>query len=351
MNIRYIKMKIIVDVPQGFIQKIRTMIETGKYVSVEEFVEVSLLNQLSLEEDNNLNLDSFSKKKEIIKTEVPYPRIQNIGNILSLNEENYGKIILSEIPFENQLYSGPIWGQYNKIFPVKVTLRALANSLLDGNQYIDLDDFSKKTSEAARSLGLKLLDSDKMQKRVKGEKLSIALPVGENPYKSKTRFTNHFIGYLDSEGKLNGAPGKIKFISIVQKEKKKIGITKFGLQFASLLNPILDQDVHNEGTLSKKEIEYLIDHLRANIPEEYEAIIYLLSMIKEGKNRPSEQTQEILNIYKKLTIPQAGIFRGGLVSRMIELDLITSYRIGMREIGYKITETGLSLIKKGGVSI
>lgn len=336
-------MRIIVDVPQGFVQKIKTMIDLGKYANIEEFIEVSLLNQLKLETEEANPIANINYKNRL--TENPPPVFKStISNILSLNDENYKKIKISDVSDKNNKYFTTIWGQYNKIFPVKVTLRMLLNSLND-EKYINLNDFSKIAIDSARILGLKLLDADKMNKKTKGEKLSTALPVGDDPYKSKNRFMNHFIGYLDSEGRIIGAPGIMNFISLVKEEKTKIGITSSGLQFASLENPILDQDNCSNGTLSNNEIEFLIDHIKNIIPDEFFLMKNLLLSIQKGKNRPSEQLQEILNIQKNITLSQAGIVRGGLVSRMVELKLIESYRIGMREIGYNITERGTSLLE------
>jgi len=247
---------------------------------------------------------------------------------------------------------GVLWGQYNRILPIKFTLRILTNMLIENIEPPSLDSFSEGVAEAARHLGHQLLDIDKTKMRPKGKKLSTAFPVGEDPYKSKNRFKNHFIGYIDSNGIIIGAPGKLKFINIFYENEAKIGITEPGLSFALLENPIFDEDLKNDSSLSEEEISFYLNHIFNHLKEERNALISTLSGISTGINRPDELTQHILDLNKDMTRSQATIIRGGLISRMMELGLVSGFRVGMRGIEYRLTDSGVNLLElKGEISI
>lgn len=234
---------------------------------------------------------------------------------------------------------GPLWGQYNRILPIKLTLRLLVN-LLSKNSEIELEFFRENASDYARRIGLQLLDIDKTKKRTREERLSTALPVGNNPFKSKNRFKNHFIGYVDSKGAFRGAPAKLKFVSFHKKNAYDICITRPGLEFCLLKNPILDDNLSNDNSLSEEEKSYYIEHIKNYVPSEYDTMMLNLINISEGHNRPDDLTQILQKKYSNWTKSQANTIRSGLLSRMYELGLINRDRLGLREIAYALTDNG-----------
>jgi len=341
-----LKIKLIVDVPSGFLKKIQEFIQKGKYSGIEEFLEIALLNQLKLEEIGTIEDDyqiimrsgtEINKGSDTVH-QMAGPLFSNLSLI-----EQYNNIITADPPSNTLLSDGPLWGQYNRIFPIKITLRLLAN-LLSQNPELELKYFRENASDFARRLGMQLLDVDKTKKRTRGERLSTALPVGENPFKSKNRFKNHFIGYVDNRGVFQGAPGKLKFVSFHKKNAYNICITRPGLEFSLLKNPILDGNISNGDSLSEEEKLYYIEHIKNHVPSEYDAMMFILTNISEGHNRPDDLTQILQKKYANWTKSQANTIRSGLLSRMFELGLIYRDRLGLREIKYVLSIDGIKLI-------
>jgi len=334
-------MKMIVDVPGGFLDRIKELVQIGHYSSIEEFLELAIMNQIKLEADTNIInnrilLSPFNQQTNII----------HFDKKLQLKEKYDIEEIMA--PEDDEIEGNLLWGQYNRLLPVKFVVRYLANYLNENKKLANLDEFSEEASEHARRFGLQLLDVDKTKKRIKGEKISTAFPIGNDPYKSKLRFKNHFVGYMDTSGKIIGAPAQLKFIKIINDGSKKIGLTKFGAEFAKILNPVLDENIENENPFSADEIEFYITHLKNNLINEYGAIIFLLNQIKNGITRPNELTEKVILYDDNITKSQADIMRGGLVSRMSELGLINSIRVGMRGISYELAPHGMTLINAHG---
>jgi hypothetical protein len=345
-------MKVVVTVPPGFLNDINGLVKEGKYSGVDEFLEVAIFNQLNLEKEpitGNPILDPEKQSEPIndvtVEKDRTYSKVKKsivlkTSQLVELSS-NYDDVVIIEPPDEDKVTSGILWGQYNKIFPIKLTTRILANLLKENNE-ISLNEFKEIASDAARRLGISILDIDKSKRRKKGERLSTALPMGDDPYKSMTRFKNHFIGDVDRKGMLFGAPFKLKFINVVE---RKIGITKYGLSFAQLRNPLLDDNIKSNNSLSKDEIIFYIDHIFKNIIEESNGMLDILEGVKYGNNDPEKLTRYILSKNDRLQESEGSITRTGLVSRMIELELITSTRIGMRQIEYVLTPSGMELLK------
>lgn len=355
-----LKMKVVVDVPRRLLDQVEEAVDVGSYMHTREFVSVALENQVELEltgstdpgvmtiEEAVAGEDTSNHQGEITPNCKVKQSDPSIGGLLQ--QGDYDSIPEVPSPKEARLDDGPLWGQYNRVFPVKLTVRALANQM--GNlietgtenggdkQLISLKQFSESAADLGREYGLKIQQEDEGHSRGQGEKLSAALPIGDNPEKSKERFQTHFVGYAEQGGDLTGAAPHLLFVNIPEESPGMIGITEAGLEFAELWNPLLDGDLGSDKPLSNDEVTFYLQHVKDHLPTEYEAMALTAESIEDGDNRPDSLSIRVASLNNNWSEAQASTVRSGLVSRMYELGLVQRERVGQRGVAYRLTDKG-----------
>lgn len=349
-------MKLVVDLPDQLVGRIKDAVETGGYDDAREFVTTAIENQLKLEESDEAS-GSFKTLDEAIHefgqsdTQIdsdsreeakPHPTPES-----GLGRREYRSVVPSEPPELGRVSDGPLWGQYNRILPVKFVVRRLANVLeeqagenIDEATTTHLGEFSSDVAWEARNFGQELKRVDERRSRGRGEKLSAGFPTGEKTEKSIDRFESHFVGYADRNGNLTGAPATLRFINIFENDGHEVGITEHGLEFADIVNPVLDKDSGADEPLSHEEREFYMSHVREVLPAEFEAMIHTANSVHKGDNRPTSLSERVAELNEDWSDAQASTNRSGLVSRMYELGLVDRHRVGQRGVGYDLTDKG-----------
>lgn len=337
-------MKVAVDIPKETLEKIQNIINTEDYENPTEFVNSAIETQIRNEMKNKS--DNIPTIEEYLRENLD-PNLNTNTEIKSpLQKNNYSNIDTCKPPKSEYLENGPLWGQYNRLFPTKIIVRFLANSL-NRSKYNNLKSFYEDVSEIAREIGFQVKNVDEELNRKRGEKLSSALPIGNDAEKSKNRFKDQFVGKLDRNEKLTGACPTLRFVNITSKEQ--IGITDAGLKFAKINNPLIDDSINRDIALSENEREFILSHLSEVLPNEFEALISIVKSIEKGRDRPNSLNQDIASFNGNWSKNQADTIRTGLVSRMYELGLVTRERVGQRGIAYRLTEDGLDFSSRVGI--
>jgi hypothetical protein len=258
---------------------------------------------------------------------------------LILQSINYSKIKPIPPPEINQISSNHLWGQFNRIFPVKVGLRSLAGELSRSEtELIDLNSFRNGSAEMALKIGTILDALDNKLGNKRGSRLSTGLPsLQKDKLSSMSRFRNQFIGYLRKDGRMEGMSCALKFISIKPGTDGKlaVGISPMGLEFCKLKNSIIDLGEHDR-TLSSDESKFIVRHIIDELPKETEFMMILLSSIKHG----ADTAQKIVPKIGFQTRDEQNVLAtdvNGCLGRMSELGLLEKSTEGMSTI-YSITK-------------
>jgi len=348
-------------------------IAAGDYEDPQAFVRTAIENQIQLEEEVSQEtktleeaLNTVESGSEIEATpeesrvnEVVTERSQEPGvdgaaspgqideTTLPLIRRQYDNIPTVEPPDGSRLDKGPLWGQYNRIFPVKLVVRGLANEVLDTTEeeapydpWLDLQPFQRRAARTARRIGTEIAEHDERAGRKRGEKLAAALPTGDDPDKSMDRFETHFIGRAEHDNELTGAVPHLYFVDIARESPQQIGLTDAGQEFASLPNPLLDEGTDADTSLSQEERQFYISHVQDVREEEYTAMQKVAQAIEEGDNRPTSLTERVAYLNPGWSNSQAETIRSGLTSRMYELGLVDRSQVGQRGIAYELTTDG-----------
>ncbi len=233
-----------------------------------------------------------------------------------------------------------IFGQFNKLLPLKASCRALAHFLQDSPEGIPLNEGARHIAEEAAMLGEYLTQHDKKENLSRDAKLSIAFPsLGASNEKSRLRYANQFVANISKKGIVTGLPFEYKFISCTAEKPSLINLSESGLKFALLPNPVLDSNQDNpDKRFTDDEIEFLINHIIQHLPVENSAFGIIINTIRQGLNTP-EKIDDILsrNIPENRSINASFIAtqRSGVISRMAELGLVKRVRDGIR-VSYEL---------------
>lgn len=345
-NFKENQMKYIVYIPKNIIGEIRKIIDKEEYSNLNEFIITSLENQIILETGEKIRgelIPSFievpktitwkvSKKKEY-KDYSKWLSVENIDDIKTLPMPE-----IKDLEFPGTKYKDLwLWGQVNRIFPIKVGLRILSNMQKEKADFILLNDYHKKAGEIAKGFGYQLEKIDNQLKRKRGKRVSTALPIGKNAEKSERRYITQFLAIKRTDGILEGGMARLKFVNIQSLNEKEdlIGITKEGLEFTKLVNPILDVDLHSEKTLSDEEADFYIKHIVNRVPEELNPCKRILQIIRNGSTSLTEIDKELKKIKPEWTDVVITTQRSGALGRMNELNILNKTKIGTK-VFYKI---------------
>ncbi len=335
-------MKVLIDVTEEMFNRIK---EVNKDSSLSSFILIAIENQISLEKEQHTNLMEFDKKvpkpHEVIRPKHPEPKeaieVKPIIEILN-NPLDYKKI--TGVALKSPIKDYYIWGQYNKIFAMKFAVRYLAFMQLQNNSApVKLTEFQNKCSRAASKMKQILKQSDVHAGRIWGEGFSAGLP--EDEEKSWSRFIHHFIGYADSQGYQVGSISDIGFIVI---DNGRVSLSPHGLAFAKIKNPILDEDPFSPILFSQEEQEFLINHIRCNIPVEWKGIQTVIQWIEIGINTPDTLNAKFATLDPKWTEKMANTYRTGMLARIFDLGFITRKKIGVK-VNYIVTDVGKRMVR------
>jgi hypothetical protein len=210
---------------------------------------------------------------------------------------------------------------------------------------VELDEFLETATEEAVMYGEQIRAHEKKEGKIRDEKISAALPTED--HKSRIRYKFQFLAYIRRDELLDGAMALMQFCNVYQEKKKQmIGLTKAGLQFSLLNNPVLDNN-NFDRSLSEEECVFYINHIKENVKGEYEAVKWILNQIDNGKNEREMLNEVITKTFGKVWKATPAVIntqRAGLTARIYELGLIEKEKEGIY-VKYKLSEFGKSILK------
>ncbi len=333
-------MKIIVEFPSYIVEKIRVLVERGEFASLSDFLLLSAENQLLIEETDSHKAGSHSVLRNF---PINDPQDVQTGN---QGETSLELVTISQATLPTLKGTDDwIWGQLNRILPIKYAARLLAVKMSHTGEAHPLRKFAEYASGMARGFGLTLSYKDKALNKNKDDRLSIGFPIGSKTEASLNRYSSQFVGYRRKDGNLSGALFELALAGIVTRENvDAIELSAEGAQFAALENPVLDANEYGE-SLSAAEKEYYLNHIKSNVPGEILAFTTILRLISRGVDSRVDLDNEIISeLGGNWTANFASTQRAGALSRMYELSLIRKEKSGSK-VKYLPTETGLNWLE------
>ena len=250
------------------------------------------------------------------------------------------------IPGQNVPVDRWLFGQFNRLLPAKASCRAIANLQMDSTNGISLDEGSMTIAEQAAVLGTYLNSLDERMGNSRDVAVATAFPAeGEDSIKSRIRYATQFVGSMNKAGQLSGLLIGLKLINLVSMRQKNIRLTKPGLEFALLTNPVLDNgDQVPDARFSTDEIQFLLNHISREVPAEDSAYRMILQLIGDGLMTPGDldaalEVEVSQERSQKVSPSYLSSQRSGAISRMTDLSLIERVRDGVK-VSYVLTNLG-----------
>jgi len=245
-----------------------------------------------------------------------------------------------------------IFGQYNRLLPVKASCRVLAHLLKSTLGGLAIEETTLLVAKEALKLSESLMQLDVRYGIPRDDSFSTAFPHPEkNPQKGCLRFANQFVAGVTKEGQLWGLLFELKLINAVQGKITHFTLTEPGWEFALLCNPVFDRNKEMpQGKFSDEEIGFLIKHIKTHVPVEDFAYRTILAAIIKGANTPQtldEHLSKFIQEDAKNSVSKsfASTQRSGAISRMADLGLVSRKREGAR-VTYVMTERGVVYLQK-----
>jgi len=253
---------------------------------------------------------------------------------------------------------GQLSGQYNRLFPVKLVLRTVANLIANRDEFrsagdeesaveyeeLHLDELREQCLKVARYAKKRFKLQDRRLESNMGERLSVGLPDADGDAnkvkKQAERFVSQFVGSIRNKGQ--GLPFELGLLSV--DENGFVKFTENGVRFMLMENPLFDShSAWKDGvSFSENEKIFLIRMIQRNTPDEFELMLKVLNWVSDGENTP-KPIEELLIKEFKSSKTEASLMRSGVFARMIELNLVNREQKG-RNVTYVLTEMGSKLI-------
>lgn len=351
-------MKYIVELPPDVYERAAVVSKARGLPSVSQFIQTAIVNQLALEEaeeglvstepmvaavnpptTSTLHRASSSHAGAKKATQ-KLPASPDAGPWAGLAQADieWGAIATAT---HLHLDPAPIWGQCNRIFPLKVALRELASMSARRADAVPLDEFVGSATNRAIRARESLESLDEKHEIPRGERLSAAFP--KDTAESRLRFHTHFLARVQRDNTLGGTLAAVGLVGHNDESTKALLLSDAGLAFARIENPILDSG-DGINSLSSTEADFFISHLKARVRGEWMLVYRVLSWISEGATTPEDLRVKVQQGWRDWTPKVVDTMRAGVLGRMQELGLIEREREGLY-VTYRLSSKGRHLLK------
>jgi hypothetical protein len=297
------KQTLIVRLPPSLVREATARTQsTDAYRDLSELVETALRNQLALEGD------SLDEAAAVRAAPAPSPP----DDYLRLPGESP-----ADIGLPADVQDGALSPFTNRLFPLKIATRVLANSESD----VELTEFQYRAAEVAQVVGRRLRAEDERAGRRGLDRRWVALPVGSKA-STLDRFVNHFSILADRAGRVGGPLAELGLASLHGfNEVGQPVLTMRGWEFARAENPVLDGG--GEGpTLGPAERDQLVSAIAAD-DAEVAAIGEFFSAVTESDGGVFGVHQRLQDAHDEWSWDQVVAQRAAMVGRLHDLGLAT----------------------------
>lgn len=316
-----------VDIDSQTMNKIKQLIDGGRYDDVYQFVSIAIKNQIQeelAESDSTflvLKGQELQTQKSNVFSEIsPFksaPDWLNLLKKLSAQE--------SEVEPNYEQYDDLIWSFYNRFLPVKIIIRELAIMVVSRENWIELADLESNSYQHALEISQRLREYEEQHDLSRNQRLSTGLPtpiselnsvrgvrerrkIQSKIESSRKRFMEQFVGKkirINEQDHFKGSCFDMGLMAVkFSGNTTLVNLTRTGKEFALLCNPILDEQ-KKDMSLSTEESDFILKRI---IPKfKLENIIVNRILRELVKNKlSSEEINEIFKEEKMMFLKEKG---------------------------------------------
>jgi hypothetical protein len=276
----------------------------SSYADLSELVAVALENQLALEGAHAEGEASATPRRAHAGGD---GAAESLVRLLARPQETPRTVERAPAPAE------ALFSMTNRLFPLKVAARVLANS----ERGVHVEAFQRDAAAAARALGLKLRAEDSQSARRAGSRRWIALPVGEDEAAALNRYVHHFT-LLETSAGAGGPLANLGLAGIAEDDSP--ALTELGAQLALAENPVLDRGGSSDAVLGEEERQLMSRALRSN-PHEVAALRQFHGVVGDHGGRQQDVDASLRLANAGWSQAQAVAQRAAMVGRLRDLGL------------------------------
>lgn len=335
--------------------RIAEQVREGRYLDLAQFFDLAARNQLALEATSHAVLPDGHPDAEQLTRDVggrpngPPEQVRRgtrHGDGAARRAGEW-RSLLTRVELQGERFAAPdvdpaidhlLWGQTNRLLPVAVGVRVLANLIGDADD-LPAGSWHEEATAVATALRDDLRRWDERANRAHGTRWATAFP--EKKESSAQRYISQFLGAAGRNGRSDGGAVFLGFVVILGAgEKARATLTSSGALWASLPNPIFDGTSEPESTFSEEEARFFLEHLREFRVGEYRFLNTMAALVAEGLSR-EEQNDAIARTYPQLK-SVASTMRAGAIGRLGDLGLLERTRHGLN-VDYRLSPLATSL--------
>ena len=294
------------------------------YDSLDEFVSVALLNQISAEV-SVINTDGLAAS-------------QIHGLLARPPSDAVVKNLAEPVASSDRLFI-----LTNRLSPLKIAARVLVNlqervgRLADDREWPTVKTFQTTAGHAARALGFELQRLDRYDSLSGRDKRWTGYPVGRDERSSLERFAVSFVLAETNRA----ASGPLVILGLAAPIGGRAALTDAGWHLALAPSPLLDES--SLGTLSDEERAIFTQQI-GGAPGERAAVVEFLELVI-GANGSQKKVDEMLSSrHRQWSANRTTAHRAAMVGRLCELGMLetrgrgVSARLGLLPAGQQFSE-------------
>ncbi len=348
-----------VNLPPRAYDEIRALVERGAYETFEQFLQVAAYNQAALERGvppddlvpgctvhrpmtphREEAFEAFPREPVINDSERPPPIQKERSRSVPKAElrETIARLSLANVsdlgPTPAAACARPtserVWGQVNRLFPMKLICRWLLAASSGKRKWEKLDAVAARLATDAANVGSALETSDSACGRKRDEQLSTGLPRRWN-VASRERFLSQFVARTTRSAEIH--PGAIYQYALATFDGERLVLTDRGVELARLKSPVLDSDSLEctqptdaaPQTLAREERTFFVDQVLQFVPGESRDLRIVLHAINDGAVRPDDVFGRVQNAFPSTSNWTEAMRRthiSGLVARLCDMALL-----------------------------
>jgi len=335
--------------------EIQRLVERRLYSTLEQFLEIAAFNQLALEggskpedliarghrsaepgvpssvdkHDAGATRQRHSRGDGRQTTSVRSARPRKAPGVATKDAQ----ALLSRVALtDGQTYPPPattgarppserLWGQVNRLFPLKFACRWLVSANLGRSVWEAYEVISDRLAEDAASIGSLLEQVDIAHGRKRDELLATGLPrLGH--LASRDRFLSQFIARTTRA--LEIYPGAICQYALATFDGDHLAITDKGLALAKLHSSVLDGDfTRATSTLSDDERSFFVHQVMDYVPGELRDLSAVLRAVVKDQATPDALTRAVRSsLPPEWTDIMVRTHVSGLIARLTEMAVL-----------------------------
>lgn len=245
----------------------------------------------------------------------------------------------ADVPTAPEARTGaPLFVLTNRLNPFALAARVLVN-MTARKGAPDVVTFVEVATTAARDVGMKLRIEDRAQNR-RGDKRSVAWPIGDDEAKTRDRFA---VSFLLPTPPSNGAGPLAELGIATVTENGRVLPTQRGVALAAAPSAILGEAPG--WTLSQQQQEIL----RASVlemPGESAEIWFFLDAVRAAKGHQGRVERALMKRHPDWTANHVTAHRAAMIGRLRDLDIVTVKGMGSSAV-ISMTSEGEALNRNG----